>query len=93
MPSDVRYRFSGEEEPIVWIVVAEYSTGACLVEAGLDYLSAILKLCERITYGATCPYCSRPAAFDPNLLDLPVSGPLCWTLWDPELRVFRRNCE
>lgn len=91
-PLDIDFRVEGQA-PTVWIVVCTYPEGRYAVEADLDHLGALLKLCERITYGSVCLYCGRPAAFDPNMLELSTKGVFCWMQWDPELRVFRRSCE
>lgn len=93
MPLDVRFRFENSEVPAVWIAVCTYAGGRYVAEADLAYVGALLKVCERITYGSTCLHCGRPAAFDPNMLPVSTRGALCWMQWDPELKVFRRSCE
>lgn len=89
---DVRY--SDDQEPIVWFLVAEYPEGRYEVAASLDPERAALRLCERLADGRMCAHCGRPTGFDPNWeQEMPFSAHICWYQWDPELEKFRRSCE
>lgn len=87
-------RYSDEEEPVVWMALADYPTGQREVAAALDPLRAVLRLCEALVDGGMCVHCRRPAGFEPDSLDsMPMDVLVCWYQWDPELGTFRRGCE
>ena len=98
--SRIALRSSDNEQPVIWIVLAEYPKKNPLlaneteVEAALEPLDAALRLCERLTDGSSCSHCNRRAAFEANsLARMPYDRMLCWYQYDPEMKVFRRGCE
>lgn len=91
--TSVQIRFSDDEQPVVWMVVASYGDRH-EVDASLDPERAALRLCERIADGATCTHCNRPCGLDPDSLEtMPMNKLICWYQYDPELEKFRRGCE
>lgn len=92
--SNFSIRYTDDEEPVVWIAVADYGEGRCEVDASLDPLRAVLRLCERLVDGGTCTHCGRPAGLDPDALEtMPMNELVCWYQYDPERQTFRRGCE
>jgi hypothetical protein len=102
----VQLRWSDDEQPVVWMMVAEYHVDANgrpardggevrhEVDASLDPVRACLRLCERLADGGQCTHCGRPAGLDPDSLDtMPLNELVCWYQYDPELKTFRRGCE
>lgn len=106
---DFQIRYCDEEQPIVWIAVAgyrrpgdsksgnpakraeqiRYEVGGAMTPEG-----AAFRLVETLVDGGTCQHCRRPTGVDENwaggqLLDQLV----CWYVYDPELKKFRRGCE
>jgi len=89
-------RYSDDEQPVVWMAVAEYPRGRWDAAAGRDPLTAVLRLCETLMDGGTCAHCGRPTGFDADDQDFDQLGTdaiICWTQWDPELKTFRRHCK
>jgi len=86
-------RFSDDEEPIVWLAVAQYRDTADAAGA-LDPLRAVLRLAEQLIDGGRCTHCDRPTGLEPDTLDaMPLDAMVCWYQYDPELGTFRRGCE
>lgn len=89
-----QFRYSDDEQPIVWFAVALYGDDRAEVDAALDPLRAVLRLAERIVDGGKCTHCGRPAGLDPDSIDrMPLDNVICWYQFDPELATFRRACE
>lgn len=87
-------RVSDEEEPTVWMAIAKYIDGRAEVDASLDPLRAVLRLCERLCDGGMCNHCKRPCGLEPDSIDtMPMNNEICWYQYDPELKTFRRGCE
>ena len=82
-----------DEPPTIWIAVAAYPTGHHDVAAGLDPLTAVMRLCEHLVDGGTCTHCGRPTAFENSLNSQPLADVICWYQFDPELSTYRRGCE
>ena len=65
--SSIQIRWSDDEKPTVWFVVAEYDGRASHgmegheVDASLDPVRAALRLCERLADGGQCAHCGRPS--------------------------------
>jgi hypothetical protein len=92
--SGVQIRYSDDELPTVWFVVAKYPEGQMEVDASLNPLRAVLRLCERLVDGGQCVHCKRPAGLEPDHIDtMPLNQTICWYQYDPELKKFRRGCE
>ena len=98
--SQVQVRYSDDEQPIIWFVVAVYDgknpakiTGV-EVDASTSPIRAALRLCERLADGGECQHCGRPTGLEPDLLlTMPFNDKICWYQYDPELKKFRRGCE
>jgi hypothetical protein len=52
-----------------------------------------LRLIECLVDGGTCTHCKRPSALNADDHETFLDKALCWYLYDPELRTFRRSCE
>ena len=92
--SEFQLRYHDDELPVVWIAVAAYGDDTHEVDASLDPVRAVLRLCERLCDGGTCTHCKRPTGLDPDTLDtMPLNELVCWYQYDPELKTFRRGCE
>lgn len=97
--SQLQIRYSDDEQPVIWMVVALYdgqnpgNTKGVDVDAATGPLRAALRLCERLADGGQCVHCSRPSGFDPDSLDtLPMNEFICWYQFDPGARKFIRGC-
>ena len=91
--SAFQIRYSDDEEPTIWLTVAQYEGDRFECAAGRDPLAAILRLCGQLIDGGICTHCSRPTGFSADLDALPLAEHVCWYQWDPELKTFRRGCE
>lgn len=96
----VQVRYSDDDSPPIWFVVAKFDGKNHLgikgieVDAATEPLAAALRLCERLTDGGVCLHCHKNAAFEPNsLLRMPFDNQICWYQYDPELKKYRRGCE
>lgn len=90
----IQVRYSDDEQPVIWFVVAVYSDGRTEVDAASDPLQAGLRLAERLADGGKCTHCNRPVGLEPNLLvSMPFDQLICWYQYDPEMKTFRRGCE
>jgi hypothetical protein len=96
----VQVRYSDDEDPVVWFVVAIFDgknpskAEGYEVAAGFGPLPAALRLCEKLADGSQCMHCKRPIGFEPELLlTMPANKMICWYQYDPELKTFRRGCE
>ena len=65
-------RYSDDEEPTVWFVVADYGEGRWETAAALTADVAAWRLAERLIDGGHCMHCGRPTAL------LNDEGPLAW---------------
>jgi hypothetical protein len=101
---ELQIRYSDDEQPVVWFVVASYSardgrpraTGkinAHKVGAGFTPVEAVMALCAEAVDGATCAHCGRPCGFDEHFGEQPLDDYICWYQFDPEVKTFRRGCE
>lgn len=96
----VDVRWSDDEEPTIWMVVARYRNGA-EVGAGLDPLVAATRLLETMIDGVgRCGHCGRPTGVtferqreQPQPLEAGEGVTICWFVYDPETKKFRRSCE
>lgn len=91
-------RFQDDEEPVVWIAVAEHRLKGqethYEVDASVDPVHAVVRLCERLVDGGLCNHCGRPAGMEPYYLGrMPLGENFCWYQYDPELKTYRRACE
>ena len=97
--SSIDIRFQDDDQPIVWMVVAQYDgenpmkTVGAEVDAAFNPLRAALRLCERLADGGQCRHCHRPTGLDPDSLDtLPMNNVICWYQFDPGAKKFIRGC-
>lgn len=87
-------RYDEEQEPIVWVAVVELSGERFEAAAALTPERAAYRLCERLVDGGKCVHCRRPTAVEEDWrADLPMAEHVCWYIFDPELKKFRRSCE
>jgi hypothetical protein len=93
----VQIRYSDDEHPDVWIVVALYDgknpakIKGVEVDASTSATRAALRLCERLADGGQC---GKRTGLEPDLLvTMPFNQMICWYQYDPELKMFRRGCE
>jgi len=98
-------RYSDDEEPTVWMAVGEWSIsngrpvangGKQTFEAaaGMDPLTAVLRLLDQMVDGGMCTHCNRPTGItDHWQSEMPMSDTVCWYTYDPELEEYRRSCE
>jgi hypothetical protein len=89
-------RYSDDEQPTVWMAVAEYQRGEGTyfdAAAGMDPLRAVLRLCELMIDGGFCTHCHKPTGFTEDFDPMPLEEAVCWYQFDPELKTFRRGCE
>jgi len=101
-------RYSDDEEPTVWMAVAEYHVGPSgkpvaknkpgrkTFEAagGMTPLAAVLRLLDELLDGGECQWCHRPTGVtDDWQADMPLADVVCWYQFDPETESFRRACE
>jgi hypothetical protein len=90
----VQIRYSDDEQPVIWFVVAEYSENRSEVDAAFEPVRAALRLCERLVDGGQCTHCHRPTGLEPDSIEtMPLNQTICWYQYDPELKTFRRGCE
>src|SRR5437660_3643913 len=98
-------RYSDDEQPVVWMAVAEYYIGPSgkptkeygkhtyEVGAGMDPLTAVLRLLDNLVDGGICAHCNKPTGVtDHWQRPMPLSKQVCWYIYDPELQEYRRSC-
>lgn len=98
-------RFSDDEDPVVWIAVAEYflnDSGRPVAKggkqtfetaAGMTPVKAVLRLCDQVMDGGLCLHCHKPTGVtDEWRGDMPLGEVICWYRYDPETEKFRRGC-
>lgn len=99
----IQLRYSDDEEPTVWFVVASYTlrdgrpvrTGkinAHEAAAGMDILTAVFRLCAQLADGGQCAHCGRPTGFSEEPGAMPLDHHICWWIWDPETLRFEQDC-
>jgi hypothetical protein len=86
-------RYSDDEQPVVWMAVGEWAQGhECA--AGLTPLSAVVRLVEQVGDGGMCAHCGRASGVSTDWAhEQPLDQLICWHVYDPETRKFRRSCE
>jgi len=89
----VSLRFHDDEPPTVWLAIVVYDDRRWETDAGHSPLEAMMRLCERVIDGGLCAHCHKPTAFAAELEQEFEKDLLCWYVWDPELKTFRRGCE
>jgi hypothetical protein len=91
--TSIGLRYQDDEQPVVWVAVAQY--GERYEAAGaLTPLKAAIRLLEIIIDGGECQHCHRPfAVSDDWSQSMPLEEAVCWYVYDPETQKFRRGCE
>lgn len=85
-------RYQDDEQPVVWIAVATYSSGLADAAASIDPNRAVLRLAKQVTDGGICTHCSRATAFDTGEARPTYAIERCWYAYDPEHDEIRRSC-
>jgi hypothetical protein len=97
---NIQFRWSDDEEPVVWFVVAAYDDGSVWdAAAGREPVEAAERLATQLIDGGTCTRCGRTTALQTdwqsslNVFAERVGMALCEYAYDPELKRYRRSCE
>jgi hypothetical protein len=97
--TSVQIRWSDDEEPVVWFVVAMFDDDVWETASGRDPIEAAMRCAEQLVDGGKCVHCGKPTALDTDW-ESPLSTfarqfdvDLCAYVYDPELNTFRRTCE
>jgi hypothetical protein len=95
----IQIRWSDDEDPLVWFVVAQFDGGVWETASGRDPVAALLRCAAQLIDGGQCRHCGQPTALDTDW-ENPLSAfadkvglPICSYTYDPELATFRRSCE
>ena len=90
-------RYSDDEQPTVWFVVAEHQTQRGFkhyeMGAALTPDQAAFRCLEALVDGGMCKHCERPTGITFDLTEQLAERLVCWYQYDPELNVFRSSCE
>lgn len=87
-------RYDDEQDPVVWVAVAELRGGHWECAGGKTPLQAAFRLLETLYDGGLCGHCGRVAGVTLDWsADLPFADETCWWVYDPETQRFRRSCE
>lgn len=90
---NIQIRYTDDPEPTVWIADAEWDEGR-LCGSGFTPVDAAFDLCENAIDGGVCKHCHRPTAVTGQWEEtLPLAKDICWYVYDPEMKKFRRSCE
>jgi hypothetical protein len=97
----VQIRYSDDEQPTVWMAVGDWTGEASTAgadgheaAAALDPLTALMRLADQVIDGARCVHCTRPSAVDHDWTgNRPLRQSVCWYVFDPEMKTYRRSCE
>jgi hypothetical protein len=99
-------RYSDDEQPVVWMAVGKWgiggdgrpkrSGGRVVYESAsaLNPVIAVMRLCDQTLDGGYCDHCKRPSGVtDHWQSSMPLADVVCWYVYDPETRSYRRSCE
>jgi hypothetical protein len=86
-------RYSDDEEPTVWMAIGKW--GDQFEAAGaMTPIRALVRLLEAVIDGGRCNHCERPTAVSDDWQgQFPMEEQVCWYIYDPEMKTFRRGCE
>lgn len=88
---NVQIRYDDDPEPTVWVVDAEWPQGREAAGA-LSPAEAAIRLADQVV--SLCAHCGRPAGVTEEWSEeMPLALLLCWYVYDPETKLFRRSCE
>lgn len=86
-------RYDEEQDPVVWVAVAEIRGGAWECAGGRTPAQAAVRLAEAMYDGGFCAHCGKPAGVSTDWrADHPLATIVCWHIFDPETERFRRSC-
>lgn len=89
-------RWQDDVEPTIWLSVCTHNVNGEKVYdvgAGLNPLQATCRLVDQLVDGAICTHCHKPTGVVHHHEDEPAFAFICWYVYDPELKTFRRSCE
>lgn len=99
-------RYDEEQDPLVWVAVGEWDARILPpmdpeakgtrfeCAGGLHPVTAVVRLLERVVDGGSCTHCGKPTGLSDDWTGaLPFEKEVCWYVFDPEMKVFRRSCE
>jgi hypothetical protein len=86
-------RFSDDEDPTIWMAAAQWKdVWECA--AALTPDKASIRLAETVMDGGECTHCHKTTAVSHEWrLPTPLQKAVCWYVYDPETKKFRRSCE
>lgn len=89
-------RYSDDEEPVVWMAIAEYERGGrsryeCA--ASVNPVEAVNRLCAQLINGGKCTHCNRTTVFERSTGVLGNPSGVCWYRWHPATQRYRRDCD
>lgn len=88
---NVSVRWHDEEQPTAWIVVGEWPAGH-EAGGGMSPAAAAMQLADQVV--SACAHCGRPAGVTEEWTkEMPLAHVVCWYVYDPETKRFRRSCE
>lgn len=86
-------RYSDDQEPTVWMAIGKWGENF-EVAAGTHPLRAAIRLLEIAIDGGTCTHCKRTSGVSDDWNQaMPLEQHVCWYVYDPETKKFRRGCE
>lgn len=86
-------RYDDDPEPTVWVADAEWPHGR-LCGAGFTPAEAAMALADNAVDGGRCAHCARPSGVTMEwAAEQPLAELICWFVYDPETKRFRRSCE
>lgn len=87
-------RYDEEQDPIVWVAVAEIRGGHWECAGGKTPAQAAFRLLEALYDDGRCAHCGKPAGVTLDWRsDMLLADVVCWQVYDPEMQRFRRSCE
>jgi hypothetical protein len=87
-------RWQDDEKPTVFMAVGKWGDNTYEVGAGMDPVTAVLRLLDQIIDGGICTHCFKPTGVSDDFeRTMPLGDMFCWYQYDPELKKFRRGCE
>lgn len=91
--AEFQVRYTDDEQPVVWICAAKWKDH-WEAAGGMTPLQAAIRLLEAVIDGGQCAHCKRPSGVSDDFSQtMPLDALVCWYVYDPELKTFRRGCE
>ena len=87
-------RYSSDPPPTVWMTDARWQNSHAAT-GGMTPLQAALRLLDVVVDGGQCAHCGqRTLVMHDFASELPeLVTDVCWYIYDPEVKVYRRSCE